>query len=447
MRRRSSGTPLLSAGALTVFALAAVVLSVAAQQPPQDSPQEPLPRFRAGTNLVRLDAYVTANGQPVADLTADDFELFEDDQPQKVENFELVETRGGNGVTTSAPNPSSTQEQREAAQDPDARVFVIFLDNWHVSLDGSARSAAPVAAFLDKVVGQNDLVGVMTPDITPQNITLTRRGAGIDQVLRDAWTWGQRDQLNTIDPREQDIKTCYPDTGATEGIAKEMIERRREQKTLRALDGMVRYLDGLREERKFVVLLSEGWVLFRRNDQLARPLGGSAPVGAQPVGVGIDGRVSTQPDPRDGGAGSGSLDSCERERVMLSYIDHELDVRQLAQRANRGNVSFYPLDPRGLVVFDDAIGGAFKPSSLEADRQRLANRQDGLRELAEQTDGAWVLNTNDTGGALARMLADTSRTRCNGGGLSCAVERSCCQAFMVQCNMSNVDSMSTPNRG
>ena len=284
----------------------------------------------------------------------------------------------------------------------------IFLDNWHVSLDGSARSAAPVAAFLDKVVGQNDLVGVMTPDITPQNITLTRRGAGIDQVLRDAWTWGQRDQLNTIDPREQDIKTCYPDMGATEGIAKEMIERRREQKTLRALDGMVRYLDGLREERKFVVLLSEGWVLFRRSDQLARPLGGSAPVGAQPVGVGIDGRVSTQPDPRDGGAGSGSLDSCERERVMLSYIDHELDVRQLAQRANRGNVSFYPLDPRGLVVFDDAIGGAFKPSSLEADRQRLANRQDGLRELAEQTDGAWVLNTNDTGGALARMLADTS---------------------------------------
>jgi len=412
MRRRTSRAPSLLTGALAVLALLAVGLSGAAQQSTQDSPQdpaqEPLPRFRAGANLVRLDAYATTDGQPVTDLTADDFEILEDDQPQKVENFELVRAREGNGVTVSAPNPSSTRDQREAAQDPDARLFVIFLDTWHVGLDGSARSAAPVATFLDQVVGPNDLVGVMTPDITAQNITLTRRGTGIDQILRDTWTWGQRDRLNTIDPREQDIQTCYPDSGSTAGIAQEMIERRREQKTLRALDGMVRYLDGLREERKFVLLLSEGWVLFRRNDQLARPLGGSPPGGTAPVGVGIDGRVTTQPDPREGGAGAASLDSCERERVMLSYIDHELEVRQLAQRANRANVSFYPLDPRGLVVFDGDIGGPFRPPPPEVDRARLSNRQDGLRELAQQTDGAWVLNTNDTGGALARMLTDTS---------------------------------------
>lgn len=407
MRRTLLARALL-AGALTILALAVSLLPGAAQQAEQEPAQEPMPRFRAGTNLVRLDAYVTADGQPVTDLTAEDFEIFEDDQPQKVESFELVRAHDGNGVTTAAPNPSSTRDQREAAQDPDARLFVIFLDNWHVGLDGSARSSDAVAGFLDKVVGPRDLVGVMTPDITPQNMTLTRRGEGIDRILRDAWTWGQRDRLNTLDPREQDIRTCYPESDSTAGIAQEMIERRREQKTLRALDSMVRHLDGLREERKFVVLLSEGWILFRRNDQLARPLRGSTPGGAPPVGVGIDGRVTTQPDPREGGYGAGSLDSCERERVMLSYIDHELEIRQLAQRANRANVSFYPLDPRGLVVFDDAIGGAFRPSSPELDRQRLANRQNGLRELAEQTDGAWVLGTNDTGGALERMLADTS---------------------------------------
>jgi VWFA-related protein len=406
MRRRTLLAPPRPNRALSVLALAALALSVSAQQP--EPAQEPLPRFRAGTNLVRLDAYVTANGQPVTDLTAEDFELFEDDQPQKVENFEVVRARDAGADTTAAPNPSSTRDQRDAAQDPDARVFVLFLDTWHVGLDGSARSAAPVAAFLDKVVGPGDLVGVMTPDITPQNITLTRRGSGIDQVLRDVWTWGQRDRANTVDPREQDIAICYPDTGSTTGIAQEMIERRREQKTLRALDSMVRYLDDLREERKFVVLLSEGWILFRQNDQLARPLGGSPPGGAQPVGVGVDGRVSTRPDPREGGSGAGTLDSCERERVMLSYIDHSLEIRQLAQRANRANVSFYPLDPRGLVVFDSDIGGPFRPPPPQVDRQRLVNRQDGLRELAEQTDGAPVLNTNDTDGALVRLLADTS---------------------------------------
>ena len=371
---------------------------------PQDEPQ--LPRFRGGTNLVRLDAYVSANGVAVTDLTADDFEVFEDDNPQKVESFELIRARGpgANTDTVSSPNPTSTQEQREAAQDPAARVFVIFVDNWHMGLDGSARSSEPIAAFLDKVVGPSDLVGVMTPDITAANITLTRRGTGIDRMLRDAWTFGQRDRLTTFDPHEQDIRACYPDAGSTSGIAQEMIERLREQKTLRALDGMIRHLDGLREERKFVVLLSEGWILFRRSDQLARPLGGVVPGGSQPVGVGIDGRVTTQSDPRNGS--TAGIEACERERVMVSYIDHELEVRQLAQRANRANVSFYPVDPRGLTAFDESL--ARRPRSLDEDRQRLGARQDGLRTLAEQTDGAWVLNTNDTAGGLTRILADTS---------------------------------------
>jgi len=376
----------------------------AAAQPSEAQPEAPLPRFRGGTNLVRLDAYVQTAGKPIVDLKAEDFEVFEDDTPQKVEGFDFVRARGEGVVpTTSSPAPNSTQEQRDAAQDPEARVFVIFLDNRHVSLGGSARSADPITAFLDKVVGPNDLVGVMTPDITPQNITLTRRGAGIDGIMRDVWTWGQRDRLNSVDPQEQNIQTCYPDSGSTAGIAKEMIERRREQQTLRALDGMVGYLGNLREERKFVVLLSEGWVLFRRSDQLARPLGGSVP-GPQAIGSGSDGRLTTQPEL---GSGGPSLDGCERERVMLSYIDHELEVRQLAQRSNRANVSFYPVDPRGLTAFDEALGPG-RPLSLEEDRQRMAARQDGLKTLAQQTDGAWVLNTNDTAGGLTRLLEDTS---------------------------------------
>lgn len=38
----------------------------------------------------------------------------------------------------------------------------------------------------------------------------------------------------------------------------------------------------------------------------------------------------------------------------------------------------------------------------------MASRQDGLKVLAEQTDGVWILNTNDTAGALTRILADTN---------------------------------------
>ena len=395
----------------TLVAAMVLILGVALsgqQQPAAPTDEQPLPQFRAGASLVRLDAYVSANGAPVTDLTMEDFEVLEDDTAQKVETFELIRAREATGDTRTGPaTPASTQEQRAAAQDPNARLFVLYLDRWHVGIDGSARSAATVEAFLDKVVGPNDLVGIMTPDITPQNMTLVRKGAGIDRALGNVWYWGERDRLNTSDPHEESVRACYPDAGATAGIAKEIIERRREQQTLRSLDAMVRHLDGLREERKFVLLLSEGWVQFRRSDQLGRPLGGQVPGGAEPVGVGTDGRLTTggRLAQQDGNAG---FDACERERVMLSYIDHELEVRQMAQRANRANVSFYPLDPRGLTVFDDSIGGAFRPSSPAQDRERLASRQDGLKVLAEQTDGAWILNTNDTAGAVTRILADTN---------------------------------------
>lgn len=377
---------------------AAAIAGVAAQEPVQ--PDTPLPRFRGGTNLVRVDAYVSADGEAVTDLTADDFEVFEDDQPQEVESFELVHARG-DGTAAAASSPTSTRDQTVAAQDPEARLFVLYLDRWHVGLNGSFRSSAPVRAFLEKVAGPSDLVGVMTPDISPQNMTLVRGGEGIERVLEDVWYWGERDRSVSNDPFEQTIATCYPDQGETRGIAREIIDRRREQLTLRSLDSTISYLDSLREERKFMLLLSEGWQQFQRNDQLGRPLGGQVPGGT--IGVGADGRLGVGGGERDGNP---DMAACDRERVMLAYVDHQLTVREMAQRANRANVTFYPLDPRGLTAFDrnPVQTRDFDP---QADRDGLTRRHDGLKLLAEQTDGAWVLNTNDTAGALTRLLIDT----------------------------------------
>ena len=45
------------------------------------------PRFRAGANLVRVDAYVSQNGAAITDLTMQDFEVFEDGAPQRLESF------------------------------------------------------------------------------------------------------------------------------------------------------------------------------------------------------------------------------------------------------------------------------------------------------------------------------------------------------------------------
>ena len=93
--------------------------------------------------------------------------------------------------------------------------------------------------------------------------------------------------------------------------------------------------------------------------------------------------------------------------MALSTINNSRRVRDLTDAANRANVSFYPVYPRGLVAFDAPIGPERPPTAAE-DRANLFGRQSNLRELADNTDGVAVVNTNDIDGALRRIVADLS---------------------------------------
>lgn len=366
--------------------------------------QEQLPRFRAGASLVSVDAYFSKDGAAVADLTPEDIEILEDDRPQRIESFRLIRAQR-QGSSTPRPDPAGVVAEREAAEQPDARLFVVFLDRWHVSFAGSARTATPVSDLLNRVVGADDLVGVMTPDLPARSISLTRRAAAIERMVRDTTEWHQRDRVGALDPREREIVQCYPDDPRRphfHGVAKEMIERRREQKTLQGLGDLIAHLGNLRDERKFVVVLSEGWVLFKQNERLGAVLESNSLPAAPGVGV-VDGRLSAGANRPNGY--DRAFESCERERLRLAFVDHELEVRQLSHRANRANVTFYAVDPRGLAAFDDSIG-PLRPATPVQDLRRLAARQGGLRELAANTDGAVVLNTNDVKGGMARIMTD-----------------------------------------
>lgn len=384
-----------------IAALVALALtSTPAAQDPA-TPQE-LPRFRAGANLVRVDAYVTAGGQAVADLAASDFEVLEDGRPQRIESFEIIRPRGP-VPETQRIEPVSADDARGMAMAPEARLFVLFLDVWHVHVEGSYRAQNPIVNFLNRVIGQDDMIGVMTPEMSARNLTLARRTTTIEGILRDNWFWGERQRLTTPDPRERELEMCYPDIpgSRTAGIAQELIERRRERKTLDAIEDLIVHLEGLRAERKFVVLLSEGWRLPRRSDLLMRYTDDEKNVPkVDPIGIGPDGKPTTAAR-----VGERDFQSCERERMFLAQMDFEQDFRTLLQRANRANVSFYSMDPRGLPVFDEDLS-ARRATNIVADSARLAARQDSLRELAAATDGLALLNTNNLDGALKRMMAD-----------------------------------------
>ena len=74
---------------ITVLVVAASsAIGLHAQQAQQPAPP---PIFRVQVDAIELDAFVTdAQGNPVTDLTIDDFEVLEDGRPQAVTSFALV---------------------------------------------------------------------------------------------------------------------------------------------------------------------------------------------------------------------------------------------------------------------------------------------------------------------------------------------------------------------
>src|SRR5690242_17820049 len=108
--------------AVVVVALAAAAV---AQQPPQQQASQPQPpTFRTEANYVRVDAYPTRDGAPVTDLTAADFEVFENGAPQKIEQFEHVMIRAA-GPQETRVEPNTLAQARSMAENPRARLFVL----------------------------------------------------------------------------------------------------------------------------------------------------------------------------------------------------------------------------------------------------------------------------------------------------------------------------------
>jgi VWFA-related protein len=383
---------------LTVLGLMAMSLAVGLAQERQ--PEEQLPRFRAGANLVRVDTYISLNGTAITDLKPDEVTVFEDDRPQKLESLELIEAHGATPGTVRA-EPTSVGQMRDEAAEA-ARLFTIFMDRPHVSVAGSYHANKPLVETLDRLIGPADMVGVMTPEISPGAITYSRRTTTVERMITDSWAWGIKDQVVTQSPKEQAFQECYP-SPRYGFVADEMIARLREQQTLDSLDALVTHLDGLRPERKFVLVFTEGWPLYQRSEKLGGPLEGEAPkqapLGTDPLTGGI--RRPDAPDSRSGL--SQSFESCERERVMLAFIDHEVKFRELLQRANRANVSFYPIDARGMLVFDIPSRADLAPS---AGVERMRDRQEDLRMMALQTDGQAVIDVNNVGAAMQKMFTD-----------------------------------------
>ncbi|HEY7288167.1 MAG TPA: VWA domain-containing protein [Vicinamibacterales bacterium] len=391
--------------------LGGVFVSTSARQ--AAAPDRPRPTFRTEANYVRVDVYPTKSGTPIADLTREDFEVLENGQPQRIDQFERVVISSASQESRVEPN--TVAESRAMLSNSRARVFVVFLDTYHVDVDASRIIRKPLTEFLDRMLGPDDLIAVMTPEMSPQDMVFARKTTTIDGFLEKYWHWGERDGATPPDPEDVQYGECYPNILRNEpcadqnGVAAQMIDRRHEVRTLGALENLVRYLRGVREERKAVLTVSDGWLLFKPNYNLMRPLSCEG----VPTAPGIVVDPKTAKPTTKGTAQQAAANSCAIDRTNLAQIDNDRLFRDIQDEANRANASFYTIDPRGLAIFDtpiqrqDVPGPAPQVTGALADAPILKGRTDSLRNLAGATDGMAVVSSDLLSG-MRRIVDDLS---------------------------------------
>lgn len=374
------------AAALVAFALALGAGLTAGQQPASTPPpaggDAQTPTFRSGVNFVRVDVIATdKTGEIVPSLKPEDFEVTEQGKPQKIETFKLVSLDGGLLEQTKVPfQPirSDEDEQREAAKD-DVRLFGIFLDDYHTKLSSSLGARRQIAQFIDTQLGPSDMVGIMYPLEQISQVLMTRDHDAIKRGI-EQFT-GRKFDYRPMNPVEERY-AHYP-TEVVEGIRNDV--------SFTALRSLIVHMGGLKEGRKALILVSEGY---------------SAILPPQLRDADASNPGSGNPNRDNPFAGASGTDVNENRAQNEADVDMSMRLRDLYEEANHYNVSIYAVDPRMLAT--NEFGVDMPTVDERVDRQYLNSTMDTLRVLSEETEGRAIVNTNQLAIGMKQIVKDTS---------------------------------------
>ena len=353
-----------------------------AETPPQPAQQPPAPDqqpvFRTGINTVRVDVIVTdRQGNPVHDLKLEDFEIHEDGKPQKAETFRLIKIDTVTQPGYTQRTIRTRNDEETAAADENSRIFMFFLDDYHVLKDTSMSMKKPVIDFIANELAPGDLVGVMHPLTPIDAAVVTRNPQGVINAVERFE--GRKYNYEPINEVER---------GYVYKLTPDAIEMIRRQVTFTALRGICTKLGSLREGRKSLILVSEGYNALLPPQMRSNLPGAVAGVGDLT---------------RDPFAGDDNI--LEDRARMGMEIDLNREMQDVWDACNRNNTSIYSVDPRGLAVGGFDITANI---SMRTSQQFLNSSQNTLRSLAENTDGRAIVNRNDLGNAMKQIVRDAS---------------------------------------
>jgi VWFA-related protein len=336
--------------------------------PADPASQEQVPVFRGGVDSVMVDVIVTDNtGNPVTDLTAADFEVREAGDLQTVETFRLVETQGPIDAPPARDILSFDDHRRETSREEN-RLFVLFLDDYHVRRGNDMVVREQLAEFLTGL-SDRDLVAVANPLSVMAGLTFSRNHLATASIVREFR--GRKFDYTPLNAIEARYQTLGPE--AQEQFRNDMV--------ISSLRNLSEMLGGMREGRKTILYVSEGLV------------------GALPSGVRVTGGLYGPETIQRGNSSRQQSQDFFEQTSLIQNMD------RIFSAASRNNVSIYTLDPRGLSNFEYGVN---EDVSSADDRRILQESTDILRVVAEQTDGRAIVARNDPLPALRQMVRDNS---------------------------------------
>lgn len=325
-----------------------------------------VPTFKAESNLVVVNVSVKdKSGRPITTLKRGDFTLLEDGKPQTISVFELQRLNSETLPAMAAATPKTLVERapKPPVQPPrtgpirfqDRRLLALFFDLTSMQPPEQARAVDAAVRFIETQMSKSDLVEVMTFGTqlnVVQNFT-DNRDLLIDTIRK--LRLGDSSELAT----QGDTGTAPEgdDSGAFVADDTEFNIFNTDRK-LAALEDACHKLSVFSEKKALVYFSS----------------------GANKTGV-----------------------------------DNQSQLRATVNAAVRSNVSFYPVDARGLQATapgGDASTpspngtGIFTGSSQQGQRDSYNDSQETLYTLAADTGGKALLDSNDLTLGIQRAQED-----------------------------------------
>jgi VWFA-related protein len=405
--------PLLALALLLAFS------SPARGQDKAEAPGGELFIERVDINVINVEAFVTdKDGNAVNDLTADDFEVYEDGKLVELSNFfqndrvkpldqQLERDRQMVAEGRQGRRSAPAVTPRDLPEDQRLNL-VVYVDLYHLRPTSRTKVMKELGGFLEDRIHQGDRVMMIAHQRTLQMIHPFTQDIGqvingIEKVAKMA-TNGQmadaerRRVRNTLfegrgdEPQPGQLNPARADQAVIQVNVMENIrlfvqqQRLETENSMKALETVLRSLGGL-PGRRALLYVSDGLEKQPGSDLFQ--------IYTERYSAGT--RYDSSAPSRSG---------IELTRGDLTDVYH-----RVTSAANTHQVTLYTLQARGAMGLGTASAEEGDNSmgmggQLTSHNERLAAEQEPLIDLAEETGGSSIINSSNFGGALDSLSQD-----------------------------------------